>query len=76
MNTAEYTPKVGEVVKDAARDCLGEVKGHEGPYYQLRPIGGGREWEVRPENIRQATSIEVLSAKTDAVNRRSRRELP
>jgi hypothetical protein len=71
-----YTPSLREVVIDASRNKLGEVMGMEGPYYQLRPIGGGREWDVSPEHVEKADPMAVLSAKTDAANRRSRGELP
>ncbi|BCL28408.1 hypothetical protein ACFFS2_10415 [Streptomyces aurantiacus] len=35
--------------------------GHEGPYIQLRPLAGGREWDADPERIRVLTSDELLS---------------
>ncbi|MDX6316511.1 MAG: hypothetical protein QOF84_6871 [Streptomyces sp.] len=62
------TPEVGEVVIDAARDAVGVVMGREGPYVQLRPIGGGREWDARPECVRPATAAERLSARVAAAN--------
>ncbi|UXY32571.1 hypothetical protein [Streptomyces sp. HUAS TT20] len=43
---------------------LGIVMGHEGPYVQLRPYGGGLEWDARPEAVRRATPAERLSAAT------------
>jgi hypothetical protein len=50
--------------------------GHEGPYVQLRPLGGGREWECAPEVVRAATAAERLSAATAYANARSRGEVP
>ncbi|GGR30920.1 hypothetical protein GCM10010282_24170 [Streptomyces roseolus] len=50
--------------------------GHEGPYVQIRPLGGGREWDVAPEEVREATSAERLSAATAHANARSRGEVP
>ncbi|MEU6066026.1 MULTISPECIES: hypothetical protein [Streptomyces] len=54
---------------------LGIVMGHEGPYVQLRPYGGGREWDARPEAVRRATPAERLSAATAYANARSRGEV-
>ena len=50
--------------------------GHEGPYVQLRPFGGGREWDCAPEDARRATLAERLSAATAYANARSRGEVP
>ena len=33
--------------------------GHEGPYVQLRPYGGGREWDADPGAVRGATTAEM-----------------
>ncbi|GAA3292743.1 hypothetical protein [Streptomyces cinereospinus] len=41
-------PPVGVLVKDTDKGKEGEVMGHEGPYVQLRPLGGGREWDADP----------------------------
>jgi hypothetical protein len=50
--------------------------GHEGPYVQLRPYGGGREWDADPGAVRHATPAERLSAMTAYANARSRGEVP
>ncbi|MEU4966786.1 hypothetical protein AB0G27_15365 [Streptomyces smyrnaeus] len=47
----------------------------EGPYLQLRPLGGGREWDADPGRVRLLTHAEVLSARVAEVNARSRRNL-
>jgi len=52
------------------------VIGHEGPYVQLRPYGGGKEWDAEPEAVRGATMAERLSAATAYANARSRGEVP
>ncbi|KJY42177.1 hypothetical protein VR41_08920 [Streptomyces sp. NRRL B-1568] len=44
-------PLIGKVVRDTARDRLGQVMGRVGPRYQLRPVKGGREWEAKPSDI-------------------------
>ncbi|WP_128380149.1 hypothetical protein [Streptomyces cavernae] len=68
-------PAVGTYVVDTRNGEVGEVMGHEGPYVQLRPLGGGREWDCAPEAVRVATTIERLSAATAYANARSRGEV-
>lgn len=63
----------GEVVRDIARERVGRVMGHEGPYVQLRPLAGGREWDVEPRDLRAMSQSEVLSALVAELNARSRR---
>jgi hypothetical protein len=48
--------------------------GHEGPYFQLRPVGGGREWDASGP-LRPPTDAERLSAGVAMANARSRGEL-
>ncbi|CCK30179.1 hypothetical protein BN159_5800 [Streptomyces davaonensis JCM 4913] len=55
-------PPVGSHVVDTRSGRIGVVMGHEGPYVQLRPYGGGREWDAAPEAVRQATSAERAGA--------------
>ena len=64
----------GTVVRDEQRDRVGEVMGSEGPYLQLRPLGGGREWDAEPTRVRPATAAERLSAAVAAANAVSRGE--
>jgi hypothetical protein len=70
------TLRVGAYVVDTRSGRLGRVMGHEGSYVQMRPVGGGREWDVPPEAVRMATPAERLSAGTAYVNARSRGERP
>ncbi|MEV0639575.1 hypothetical protein AB0I77_32510 [Streptomyces sp. NPDC050619] len=49
---------------------VGVVMGHAGPYVQLRPLKGGREWDVPPTEIRHPTQAEELSAKVAVANGR------
>ncbi|WP_455358199.1 hypothetical protein [Streptomyces sp. SYSU K21746] len=65
MNAA---PRPGTVVVDEQRSRVGEVMGAEGPYLQLRPLGGGREWDAAPDRVRVATPAERLSARVAAAN--------
>ncbi|MFJ5712287.1 hypothetical protein [Streptomyces sp. NPDC093105] len=47
--------------------------GAEGPYLQLRPLGGGREWDAEPTHLHPLTGAELLSALVAEANARSRR---
>lgn len=67
-----YAPRVGETVRDAGRDRVGVVMGSDGPYVQLRPLGGGREWDAAPERLRRLSRDELVSARLAVVNGRSR----
>ncbi|MBT2385677.1 hypothetical protein J7E86_19290 [Streptomyces sp. ISL-11] len=69
---SQVTPAVGTFVLDTRRDKVGEVMGHDGPYLQLRPPAGGREWDAEPGSVRPATQAELLSARVQAANRVSR----
>lgn len=65
-------PVVGGYVVDERDDRLGEVMGHVGRSVQVRPLGGGREWDCPPEVLRPARREEVLRAQVRLVNRVSR----
>ncbi|GAA3395837.1 MULTISPECIES: hypothetical protein [Streptomyces] len=69
-------PPIGAYVVDIRTGKVGTVMGHEGPYLQVRPIGGGREWDCEPDGVRVATAAERLSAATAHANARSRGEVP
>ncbi|WP_019074463.1 hypothetical protein [Streptomyces hokutonensis] len=71
---SEFTPEVGDLVFDVATCRVGRVMGHEGPYWQLRPTGGGREWDTSGP-LRPPTDTERLSAGVALANARSRGEL-
>jgi hypothetical protein len=67
---------IGTYAVDTRSGKVGRVMGHEGPYVQLRPVGGGKEWDCEPEVVRAATTIERLRAATAYENARSRGEVP
>ncbi|CAL9541949.1 hypothetical protein [Streptomyces sp. enrichment culture] len=69
-------PAVGAYVVDTGTGRMGVVMGHEGPYVQLRPYGGGKEWDADPGAVRQATAAERLREATAYANARSRGEVP
>jgi hypothetical protein len=66
-----YKPNTGDLVEDTSTKKIGKVMGFEGPYVQLRPVDGGREWDARPEKLRPATSDQVLSTGVAEINARS-----
>ncbi|MFD0421406.1 hypothetical protein [Streptomyces parvus] len=69
-------PALGTLVVDTSRaDRVGEFRGVAGPYWSLRPVGGGAEWEVEPCHVRPALLIEQLRARTARLNARSRGEV-
>ncbi|MCX4882926.1 hypothetical protein [Streptomyces sp. NBC_00847] len=65
----------GAIVYDPVARKVGELQDKAGPYVMLRPVGGGREWEADPEQIRPATDSERLSAGVKAANVRAERGL-
>lgn len=65
-------PVVGSHVVDARDGRIGEVRGHVGGKVQLRPVGGGREWDCPPEAVAAAPRAEVLRAQVQSVNREGR----
>ncbi|RCG25504.1 hypothetical protein DTL70_08920 [Streptomyces diacarni] len=73
--TGPAVPTVGSAVRDPARDRVGVVMAAEGPRLQLRPLGGGREWDADPDRVRLLTHAELLSARVAEVNARSRGRL-
>ncbi|WP_137994455.1 hypothetical protein [Streptomyces vilmorinianum] len=61
----------GGFVYDPTARKVGEYRGKAGPYAMLRPVGGGREWQADPEQVRPATPAERLSAGVRAANERA-----
>lgn len=66
------TLRVGTAVHDGDSGRVGLVMGHEGPCLQLRPLGGGREWDADPARLRPLDAAELLSARVAEANARSR----
>lgn len=57
-----YTPAPREPVRDAAaKGRVGIYMGNVGPRYQLRPLGGGVEWEAEPGSVEPLSQTELLS---------------
>ncbi|MGW7521104.1 hypothetical protein ACWGJ2_36540 [Streptomyces sp. NPDC054796] len=68
-------PVVGEAVHDTVQDRFGRVRGHEGPYLQLRPFAGGREWDADPARVRVLARDELLRVLVAEANARSRERI-
>ncbi|MFC8593718.1 DUF6461 domain-containing protein [Streptomyces atroolivaceus] len=64
--------RVGTAVYDDGSGRVGLVMGHDGPHLQLRPLGGGREWDAEPSRLRPLGPAELLSARVAEANARSR----
>ncbi|WP_405675506.1 hypothetical protein OG292_07470 [Streptomyces sp. NBC_01511] len=73
--TPPAEPTIGDTVHDTARDRVGIVMAHQGPCLQLRPLGGGREWDADPAHVRPPSPAELLSAQLAEVNARSRQQI-
>ncbi|WP_405729097.1 hypothetical protein OG885_09685 [Streptomyces sp. NBC_00028] len=69
----DSTPDVGAVMVDRRNGRVGVVMGHVGPYVQLRPPHGGREWDVPPDDTRAPTPAETLGTKGSVAHRKSGR---
>ncbi|TGN73904.1 hypothetical protein E5083_24260 [Streptomyces bauhiniae] len=74
MSDEEARP-VGSYAQDARDGRLGEVMGRVGGRIQLRPLGGGREWDVPPECLGEATPADVLRERVRLLNRDARRRV-
>ncbi|MEV6076325.1 hypothetical protein AB0L80_14655 [Streptomyces sp. NPDC052069] len=59
------------MVDTSRKDRVGEFCGVAGPYWALRPVRGGTEWEADPEHVRPADRVERLRAETARCNARS-----
>nr|WP_205018136.1 hypothetical protein [Streptomyces sp. HB132] len=65
-------PEPGTFAVDGRDGRVGRVMGRVGPYLQLRPPGGGAEWDCPPEAVRPAPPGLVLRARVTEINREGR----
>ncbi|MFB7654114.1 MULTISPECIES: hypothetical protein [unclassified Streptomyces] len=65
-------PGLGELAKDTASGRIGVVMGAVGARVQIRPVGGGLEWDALPDNVVVPTAREELSARLAIRNANSR----
>lgn len=56
-------PGIGELAKDTALGRIGVVMGEVGGRVQIRPVGGGMEWDAMPGNVVTLSAREELSAR-------------
>ncbi|WP_018548360.1 hypothetical protein [Streptomyces sp. LaPpAH-108] len=70
--TVPEPPAVGAYAKDARNGRIGEVMGRVGGRVQLRPVGGGREWDVPPGELGEAEPADVLRERVRRLNRDAR----
>ncbi|MFC9813335.1 hypothetical protein ACFVJM_14870 [Streptomyces virginiae] len=75
MTATDHSPQpaIGDTVRDTRHNRIGIVTDRLGPYLQLRPLTGGREWDADPAHVEPATPPEVLRARLAEVNSRSRK---
>lgn len=79
-DTAEWqgppqVPSLGALVVDIRRAKPAVFRGVTYGHWHLRPVTGGTEWTVDPDDVRPATPEERIHAKTARANARSRGEL-
>ncbi|MGW0854249.1 hypothetical protein [Streptomyces sp. NPDC002690] len=73
LGTDRPLPVPGALMVDTSRENrVGEFRGVAGPYWAIRPVGGGIEWEAVPERVRPASPAERLRAENARCNARSR----
>ncbi|MFJ6568965.1 hypothetical protein ACIQNU_16215 [Streptomyces sp. NPDC091292] len=66
-------PAPGTLMVDA-QNRIGEFRGEWCGLWSLRPVTGGREWSVDPQDVRPATPEQRLRAENSRMNARSRGE--
>ncbi|MFJ2090301.1 hypothetical protein ACIOEW_13645 [Streptomyces sp. NPDC087901] len=62
-------PERGSFALDVRDGRVGRVMGWAGPYVQLRPPGGGAEWDCPPDYVRPAPPGLALRARVTEINR-------
>lgn len=66
-------PQVGALMKHGRR--VGRVMDVRVQTVYLRPVGGGKEWTAKPEELVPASTSDLLSPRVAEANKRSRGEL-
>jgi len=61
-------PSIGELAKDSVRGRIGVVMGEIGGRVQMRPLRGGIEWDVMPDQVVALSAREELSARLAVKN--------
>lgn len=68
-------PDVGELAKDSSSGRIGVVMDKAFGRVQIRPIGGGNEWNAMPADVVTPSAREELSARLAVRNDNSRKGL-
>lgn len=65
-------PGIGGLAKDRATGRIGVVMGEVGGCVEMRPVRGGREWDVMRNDVESLSAREELSVRLAARNGNSR----
>ncbi|MCZ1009428.1 hypothetical protein [Streptomyces lydicus] len=68
------TPTTGTLMVDAT-GRVGEFRGEWCGRWSLRPVNGGTEWTVDPDDVEPASAEQRIHAETARANARSRGEI-
>ncbi|GAA1546279.1 hypothetical protein GCM10009730_64210 [Streptomyces albidochromogenes] len=68
----DEAPEPGAYAVDVRDGRVGRVMGRVGTYVQLRPPGGGKEWDCPPDDVRPVALGEVLRARVREINAEGR----
>ncbi|SNS51224.1 hypothetical protein [Actinacidiphila glaucinigra] len=60
---------VGQLGYDTKTDNVGEIMAFQNGRYHLRPVGGGKEWEVSPDDLAEPDAQARLRARVAELNR-------
>ncbi|WP_243745207.1 hypothetical protein [Streptomyces hainanensis] len=71
MVPPDNVPEVGFLARDTSRGEIGRVVDRQAGRVWLRPVGGGREWDVRQEDVEPVSVGEILRPFVAEANRRS-----
>ncbi|MCX5446848.1 hypothetical protein OSI21_15220 [Streptomyces libani] len=58
----EGPPAVGTLLHDSRTGKVGEFRGAVGGMWQLRPPGGGKEWDADPQLVEPAGAADRIRA--------------
>jgi hypothetical protein len=64
----ESRPGIGDLAKDTATGRVGVVMGELGGRVQMRPVHGGMEWDVMPDDVVALRARDELSERLAVKN--------
>jgi hypothetical protein len=65
-------PGIGDLARDATNGKVGVLVDEVGGRLLMRPVSGGKEWEVEPNDVEFPTALEQMRARNSARNRMTR----